>query len=180
MLPVAFFFVYTTGLFFMPNEWLPYAALFNFLLIIFLRKNPLLVLRNLLIFVPFIGVMLLFSINSLTLESALFLTARLLLACNFTYVFGTSIGALRFARGVEVLLFPLKIFRVKTRNISLIIAVAITFIPVMAREATAIRDGMSAKGMRRAKISLMLSILSYKVLYRASMLSDTLNAKGYQ
>ena len=180
LMPVAFFFVYSTGLFFISYEWLPYAALFNFLLVVFLRKSPRLVLKNLLLFLPFIGILLLFSFPTLTWQSALILTARFLLAANFTYVYGTAIGALRFAKGIEILLSPLRLVRVKTRNISLIVAVAMTFIPVILREITATREGMNAKGQRKAKWSMLFSLVSYKILYRASVLSDTLNAKGHQ
>ena len=180
LFPVIAFLAYATGIFFVPDTWLFYVVGFNLFLIVALRKNPIAVIKNLLVFVPFIALLLLLSLPHQTWESAILLSARLLLACNFTYVFGTTIGALRFAKGIELLLFPLKLFRVKTRNISLIIAIAITFIPVISREFSSIREGMNAKGLRRKRIGLLFSLLSYKILYRASVLSDTLNAKGYQ
>ena len=181
LLPVAFFFFYTTGIFFIDDYlWFAGIAIFNLFLILILRKNIIRVFRNLLLFMPFVALTVLFNFLLNGWESALLVATRLTLVCNFTYIFVTSIGGIRFARGVESILFPLKLFRVKTRNISLIIAVALTFIPVIFRETKVIREGMHARGLRRPKLGLFFSIISYKILYRASTLSDTLNAKGYQ
>lgn len=177
---VLFFFVYTTGIFFISDYFiLAMLGIFNIFLVIVTQGNIFRLVKILLLFMPFLLITAALNFFLADLDAALLISARFLLACSFTYVFISYTGAIKFARGLEALLLPLRIFRIPTKRASLIIAIAITFIPVFIRESRHMREAMNARGLRKPKIALSLRILTYQILYRAAALGETLNAKGY-
>ncbi|MCL2570709.1 MAG: energy-coupling factor transporter transmembrane protein EcfT [Firmicutes bacterium] len=177
---VFLFIAYSIGVFFISN-WYIFAgiAAFHLLLMIILRVNILRAFLNLLIISPFIIFTGLFNWLFSDLENALLMTTRLVIVCNMTFIFATKIQIMKFVRGLGILLYPLRLIKVNTRHISVTVAIAITYIPIILDEHRRIKHAMHAKAKRRG-IRLWWQIFMYKILYKAASMSRTLESKGYK
>ena len=177
---VFLFLVYSVGIFFVGCWWvLLGVAGGQLLLMIILCINPTKAIRAFLWFLPVIITTGLFNWIFLGWEEILMISTRLALVGNMTFIFSSKVPVLKFARGVSILLVPLKIFRVNPRDVAVMVAVAITFVPVVRVEYNRIREGMRARGKKRS-LKIALGVFMYRILYRASVLGNTLEAKGYK
>ena len=172
--------VYSMGIFFITAwEILLWILTAHIALILVLRINPIKLFRNIIMVSPFIIFTGLINWAFSDFENALMIMARIFLLCNMTFIFSQTVPLLKFARGLSILLLPLKIFRINTRNIAVTISVAITFVPILRSEYRGIRQGMNARGKKKRGIGIATRIFGFRILYRASILSNTLDAKGY-
>jgi len=171
---------FSVGVFFVSNLII-FAGIFAILLVLLLMfelKFPKL-LRLLLLLLPIISISLAFNyLINRDLDLIILVLLRLYAISIASFVYANTVTTMKFITGLMFLLQPLRLLRIKIRDIAVTIAIAIAFIPVLRKEYIRIRQGMHAKG-RRFGLRLTLGILLYKVLYRASNLSLTLDAKGY-
>lgn len=91
-------------------------------------------LRSLLYLMPFIIFTIIINILVMEKKEAFFIGIRLIIVCNITYIYGKTTTAREISKTIENLLYPLKIFKVNTRNIGIIISIAITLIPMLYQE----------------------------------------------
>jgi energy-coupling factor transport system permease protein len=91
--------------------------------------------------------------------------------------------------GIRFFLTPLKLFKVPVDNLTLIISVAIQFIPTLLNEASNIKKAQIARGaqfeskniFKKAAAVLPLIIpIFVSAFKRADELSQALEARGYQ
>ena len=75
-------------------------------------------------------------INSLisNIEYAFLIMVRFIIACNSTYIFSKSISVVEISEVIEKLLSPLKLFKINTSSIGLLISMGISFIPILKDE----------------------------------------------
>jgi len=174
------FIAYSIGVFFIESWWaLLCLSVLQILLLLTLRINSLRALKNFLLILPLIVLTFVLNFWFVDLNTALLFSVRLLLISNMGFIFATKIPILKFVRGLEILMLPLRVFRVNTRSIAVTMAIAITFVPIVFDEYKKVREAMHAKGTR-PKLILTSKIFMYKILYSSSTLSHTLHAKGYQ
>lgn len=77
---------------------------------------------------------------------ALIIGARLWLAIGSTYIVSQVLSAKEFASAIAVFCAPLRIFGIDTDEMVLSITIALTLVPLLAREAQALQDGLRLKG----------------------------------
>lgn len=82
------------------------------------------------------------------------------------------------ANAIEILVYPLKIFKVKPKEIGLIICMAVVFIPILKNELIEIKDALYIKGTK--KIRYILKVFFISVLQRIDELEISLKAKAYE
>ena len=176
---ILLFTAYSIGVFFVP-WWIVLGALgaIQIILMLVLRVNVKKAIISLVYFLPFVVITAGFHLLFGDTHSALIMSARLGLVWHATVIFSQKVPILKFAHGLKILLYPLKIFRINPRDIAVMIAIAVTFIPIIAAEFKQIRGAMNAKGRKRG-VLIVLKVFMYKILYRAGQLSLTLEAKGY-
>jgi len=176
---ILLFAAYSIGVFFIP-WWIVLGSLggAQLLLMLILRVNFKKAFLSFIYFLPFIAITAGFHLLFDDWHNAAIMSVRLLLVWNATVIFSQKVPILKFAHGLKILLCPLIIFRINPRDIAVMIAVAVTFIPITISEFKQIRNAMNAKGRKRG-ILIVLKIFMYKILYRAGQLSLTLEAKGY-
>lgn len=136
---------------------------------------------------------LLFRLGPLTAtregwERGILLAGRLaLLALAGALVTGTT-PPLLLSRGLERLLAPLGRLGVRVPDLSLILAIAIQFIPILldearrlllARRGRAATAGTGWPGARLAEVAAVLVPLFVSALRRADRLADAMEARGY-
>lgn len=114
--------------------------------------------------------------------------AQLFLAILFSSLMTLTTSPLQLAQGLEKLLVPLKRFRVPVEDFSMMMMMAIKFIPILLGEANRIIKAQSARGVdfesgnffQRARNLLpILTPLFHSVFKRADDLAIALLARGY-
>ena len=104
----------------------------------------------------------------------------LLILTSLLLTFTTTISAMVF--GLEKLLSTLKLLRIQPRNISLMIAVTIRFIPSLFIQANSVRDAQKSRGLQFKKIkehAYFIPALLRKIFFTANNLSDAIVARNY-
>ncbi len=114
---------------------------------------------------------------------------RVVLILVLSNILTTTTAPLRLTDGMERLLSPLRIVRIPTEQIAMIISVAIQFIPTIFEEADMIRRAQTARGARfdsrsyfeKAKAVMPLVIPVFIAAFRrADELALAMEARGYR
>ena len=104
----------------------------------------------------------------------------ILIIISFALTYTTTISGL--VTSIEKLSKPLKLIRIKPRNIALMISIAVRFIPVMFINLERIREGMLSRlaDFRKLKnIKILMVVLLERMLKSATNLSEALQARLY-
>ena len=114
---------------------------------------------------------------------------RVVLILVLSNILTATTAPLRLTDGMERLLSPLRIVRVPTGQIAMIVSVAIQFIPALFEEADMIRRAQTARGARfdsrsyfeKAKAVMPLVIPVFLAAFRrADELALAMEARGYR
>lgn len=177
---------YTIAVFFIENYIvLSIITLLNILLMLLFKVPKLKALKNIYLLSFFILFTAVINFLVENINTAILIAIRLILVCNFTYTFTFILSPMELAKAIETLCFPLKIFGINPKDISLIINIALTFIPILSNELSQIKYALKAKGITLGGINTIKSIkyimkpLIYGILKRTSELEYALKAKGY-
>ncbi len=177
---------YTIAVFFIENYIvLSIITLLNILLMLLFKVPKLKALKNIYLLSFFILFTAVINFLVENINTAILIAIRLILVCNFTYTFTFILSPMELAKAIETLCFPLKIFGINPKDISLIINIALTFIPILSNELSQIKYALKAKGITLGGINTIKSIkyimkpLIYGILKRTSELEYALRAKGY-
>ena len=79
-------------------------------------------------------------------HQALLVGCRLGLAIEATYIISHLLSPREFAQGIAALCTPFRILHVDTEGLALSITVALTFIPLLTREAKQLHNNLKLKG----------------------------------
>ncbi len=118
-------------------------------------------------------------------EYAMLVAIKLLLICNMTYIFSKSISYMEFAKVIENIFYPLKIFKVEPKNIGIIICISLTFIPILRKELEDLKYLLKIKGFKLSFINIIKNISTVSkpffvsLLRKVNDLENTLLIKGY-
>lgn len=139
-------------------------------------------LKNFKYFLPFlllsVALNILFSKN---LEYAVLILFRIIICYNITFTYYKLTSILELANTIETIFSPLKIFRINTGNISLIVSIALCMIPILQQEINSVRNAIKAKGakIKITNITLVLKPILISMIQRTGEIEKTLIAKGY-
>ena len=159
---------------FSASSWLSYALVFAFLAVcIGVSKIPLKAfvrgLKPLLLILVFTGILNLFFTPgetvlvtfwriTLTLEGvtrAIFMMARILLLISGTFLLTYTTSPISLTDGLESLLSPLKKLRLPVHELSMMMCIALRFIPTLVEETDKIMSAQKARGADFESDSLM-------------------------
>lgn len=181
-----FFFIYSFTLFLIDNIHI-LCLIFVFNVIISLivkvpiKKQFRMIISNI-IFVTFVIVCNILFTN---LHSALIVGIRLFLVIHYTYITGYYFDTTRIRIAFKYLFYPLKILKIDTDNLTLMVAIALAFIPILIDEAKMIRFSLKAKGMNFNLYNLITRPHIYLITFinnlfdRVYELEKCLIIKGY-
>ena len=106
-----------------------------------------------------------------------------LIICYFTtYIFSKNMKIFELAEVIEFLLYPLKIFKINSPDIAIVIWIAISMIPVLRSEIYSIKNNLISKG-QRSGISFIKNAckpLIISILKKTDDMEKTLIAKAYK
>ena len=81
-------------------------------------------------------------------HNALFVSKRFLVSLSLTYLLICFLSLLDIGHVLGNLLYPLRIFGINTDRVTLIVGVALTFIPILISEGRVLRKALIMKGYR--------------------------------
>ena len=193
---------------FSATGWVSYALCFVFLgLCIFLSHIPvrsiLRGIKPLLVILVFTGLLNLFFTDgenilvsflgiSITLEGivrAVFMVSRILMLISATFLLTYTTSPISLTDGLEALLSPLKKIRVPVHELSMMMCIALRFIPTLIEETDKIMSAQKARGadfetgslMQRVKALVPILVpLFISAFRRADELATAMECRCYQ
>ena len=176
------FFVFTAGVFFLPNTWwvvsLTYIAILLYCLCRRIKIAK--VLRGTVRIMPFI--LLTFGSNVWldNLQVAVFVTMKLIAVCWATLAYAQTLSALEFAGLVGRSLSPLRRLGFDVDSVCLVICLALSMVSTLRREMTETKYAVRAKGMSlNIRNTYYVTVrLFTRMIRRVDELDMALKAKG--
>ena len=113
---------------------------------------------------------------------------RLILLLSLSYILSSSCPLLKLTKALEALFCPLKFIGVNVKSISMILSIALEFIPILYKESESIKKAQISRGadfnsksIKKRVVSVLslvtpIFIASFK---RADDLSLAMEARGY-
>jgi energy-coupling factor transporter transmembrane protein EcfT len=177
------FIAYTTSIFFVSN-WIAILGFIfiNLLLMIALKIPIKRVFNNLYKFTFVVFITFVFNILFGYFNEAILIAIRLYIVCNITFIFTYKMGITNILIALEKLFTPLSLFGVSPTDLSLIINIAVTFIPIFLKEIQAILLAMQNKGLKTNSITSIkytFKILLTSIFKKTSDIELTLKNKNY-
>lgn len=129
-----------------------------------------------------------FTIHEGAILQTLYIFIRLLIMISITTILTVSTKPMDLTMAIEDLLGPLKVFKVPSHEIAMIISIALRFIPTLIDEANRIMKAQASRGVDfeegslKEKISSILALiipLFASSFQRAEELADAMEARGY-
>lgn len=177
------FIIYTISIFFLKDfRILLLLFCLNFLIAILLKIDFKRMFYNLKILFPFIILTSLINIVFDSVIAGILIGIRIIICYNATYIFSKLMTASRLANTIKNLCFPLKLFKINTENIGLMVSISICMIPVLKRELYSMIQAMKSKGkmMKIRSITVAMRPMLISILKRTNEIEKTLIAKGYE
>lgn len=177
------FIAYTTSIFFISN-WIVFLGFIciNLMLILAFKLSFRRVFVNLYKVTPIILITFIFNLLFGYLEEAILISIRLYIVCNMTFIFTYKMGTTNILIALENLFLPLKILGISPTDLSLMINIAITFIPVIFRELEQTSLALKNKGLKSYSISSMkytFKLLIISIFKKTNEIEFTLKSKNY-
>ena len=99
-----------------------------------------------------------------------------------TYIFSKVLTISEIVDTIQKLCYPLKIFKINTNNIGIIVSISICMIPVLKREMYTLIQAMKSKG-KLIKINntiIIMKSMFISILIRSGQIERTLISKAYR
>lgn len=158
------------------------ATIFNVSIMLLFSISIKKAVKNLIALSPFI----LFTVimNAILMEGieAVQVGVKLVIVCNITYSYSKLITAMQLAKIIEILMTPLKIFKINPQEIGIIIAIAISFLPIFKQELLQIVTALKVKGiqMKVTNMKYILKPILVSILKRTNEMELAMRAKAYE
>lgn len=181
------FITYTIIIFFISNYYLLIILfIINIFLTIVLKESIKKVGIMILKLMPIIIFTSIINAIWTNIEFGLLIGIRLILVCNVTYIFSKKITPHKLQYIITTILKPLKILKIDSREIGIIVCIGITFIPIIQKEIQELKYSLRAKGYQInfkniiKKPNYILVPLITSILQRINEIEASLLSKGYE
>ncbi len=180
------FLIYASAIFFIKNYYLlEIVFAVNLILMIVFNvgyKKTTIFLIKLLPFITFTGV-----INTILggIYLGMLISIRLILVCQVTYIFSERMTPKKIQYAVEKILIPLKLFKINTKEIGIIVAISISFIPIIQKEIQNLKYSLTSKGFQMnfrnviKRPNIIIAPLITSVIKRTAEIEESLISRGY-
>ncbi len=180
------FIAYTILVFFIKSySLLGIVCAINIIMMLLLRENFKRAIFAILKLMPFIAFTAGINMIISGINFGALIGIRLILVCNMTYIFAKKMTPHKLQYVIETLLKPLKIFKIDSREIGIILCIGTTFIPIIQREIQEIKYALKAKGYEInfrnviRKPNYILVPLITMVIKKINDIEASLLSKGY-
>lgn len=183
---ILFLIGYSIAVFLIKNLWVLLGfTIFNLLLLILLRISLRKLLKSTFAILPFLIIVFLFNLIFDGVVDSLIVVWRIFIVTNFCFIFSVNVSPANLANGFSILLYPLKIFKVNTARIGIMLTIAFNFIPILRSKASGIKKTLK---VRHAKITpknlvqmltFMFSIFFLELVKMSNELERAMLARNY-
>lgn len=177
------FIFYATLLFFMPNSIeLIGVGIINLTLMIIIKINFKKAMINLMKYMPFILITFVFNLILDNCINATWMAIKLILVCNVTYIYSKTTTVAQTAKTIRALCKPLKIFKVNTEEIEVLVSISLSMVPVLKKEYIEIKEACKAKNIKfnLKNMRIILSKILFSTIKRVNEVDESLVEKGYE
>lgn len=171
---ILFFISYSLSAFLISNIWVLCGfSIFNLFLMLIFKINAWKALSNLFKISIFALFVFLFNLIFDDVISSAVVAWKILIVANFAFTFSSVFGPTQIATGLGQLLFPLKIFKVNTDNLVIMIVIALNFIPIIMQEIKSLNANLKARNVRLNFKTIFTKSHVILTLYFASLIKKT-------
>lgn len=180
------FISYTILIFFIKNYYsLAIVLLVNIVLMLVLKEDIKEAIILILKLMPFILFTTMINVLITGLSFGILIGVRLILVCNVTYIFTKKFTINKLQTTIEILLKPLKIIKIDSKEIGIIVSIGVSFVPIIQKEIQGLKYSLRAKGFKLniknmlTKSNYILLPLTTFVIKRIGDIENSLISKGY-
>lgn len=184
---ILLFIAFSIVTFLINNVWVLLGlTISNILLHFIFHISPKKALINLSKILVFVVIVFLFNLIFDNYINSLIVAWKIIIVTNGAFIFSSRISPTQLSIGFEQLLYPLKIFKVNTLDISLMLVIALNFIPIIARESRELKQVLYARNIKLNIKTLFTQSPKLFVMFfanifkRVNELEQTLLARNYK
>ena len=177
------FLIYVTSIFLVQSKLVTFVfIIINLSFMLFLNVNIKKIEKSMKRFILVILITAIINMVMINFGFGLNIGIKLLLVYHATCVFSQKITYMGLAESIEKLFYPIRWIGLNPKDISLLVCIALSFIPILKDQIYQIRDSLKSKGY---KFSLKNSKLLFRpffisLLKRVNDIEDSLKSKAYQ
>lgn len=136
---------------------------------------------NIKLLLPFILFTVILNVIFDSLVFGILIGMRIIICYNITYIFSKTITIFELSEIIQKLCYPLKLFKVNTKNIGIMVAVSLCMVPILKNEFFTLTQSMKSKGkpMKLSSIIIIMKPMLISVLKKTSQMEKALMAKAY-
>ena len=115
------------------------------------------------------------------LSNALWIGIKLFIVCNITIIYSEITSILGIAETIKIICSPLKILKVNTDEIKVMVCISLSMIPILKKELYEIKEACIAKNIvfNVKNMKIILSKFFITLITRVNEIEESLIAKGY-
>lgn len=176
------FVIYASVIFFLPNliEILICLLIINCSVILLAQLSFKKAILNTFKFMPFI--ILTFIVNVLldNLVSALWISIKLIIVCNATFIYSQTTTVSRLAKTIKTLCTPLKLFNINPDEIEIMVCISLSLIPSIKNILLEVKNACKAKNIdiNLSNMKYILSKILISMLKRVGEIDEAMIEKG--
>lgn len=172
-----------TSVFYIQNIYILFSFLIIFFILCFKLKISIYQILNYNknIFLFIILIISFFNLIFSNIYYTFIVDLKLFIACNFTFLLKHIFPTDKLIKALEKILLPLKLFKINTEKISIILSIAINFIPIFINEITTIDASLTSKGTKNfiLKFKYITKIILPTMFYKTKLIDYSLRSKNY-
>lgn len=143
------FILYTLVIFNLSNHYLLLLLfLIHILIGVLLKIKMIKLIHNILKLLPYILFIIIMNLLFSNISNSILIGERLIIVCNLTFIINYILNPLKLSKAISNILWPLKLFKIDVEQISLIITIAISFIPILIEESISIKHSLISKNFK--------------------------------
>lgn len=175
------FIIYATTIFFLPNNiYILICVILNLLIIFLFKLSIKKAFSNTLKIVPFVLITIIINILLDSFLFALWIGIKLLIVCNTTFIYSQTTTVANLAKTIKILCFPLKLFKVNTEEIEVMVCISLSLLPAIKNDLNELKNACMAKNidinLKNSKYILSKFLLS--LIKRVNQIDEAMIEKG--
>lgn len=176
------FILYSTSMFFLPNNKLVLIFVTLNLLLIFVNKINLkkIIIKSIEV-LPFVVFTVIINCILDNIHNALWIGVKLVIVCNITIIYSETTTITDVAETIEMICRPLKIFKINIEEIKIMVAISLSMIPILKKSLYEIKEACVAKNisLNVKNIKIIVSKFFLSLISRVNEIEESLIVKGY-
>lgn len=183
VIKILLFLAYTVSIFLVKHDMFAVIVLgINLLITLALKISIKEEIGNLLGVILFVIFTAAINIIVVDLKTGIRIGVKLILVCNITYIFSKITSYTELAEALEKIFSIFRFIKINPKNVSLMICIAITFIPTLKKQIKQVIDCLKSKGIKITPktAGLIFEPVMISMLKRVEEIEGALKAKAYQ